>query len=111
MQDADRPSGPGAEAPPALESRIAQSPLIVTGTVEAMSGDRAQIRVKKVLKGSAQPGGIVAVSTQTPPAVGPLSVGDTGVWLVSGSGDPPGLLGGGPVGVTEDEVRSALGGS
>lgn len=106
----DTPTGPGAEAPPPLPSRMAQSQLIVTGTVVHVNGGSATIKVDTVLKGTASNGDLVVVSTDTPPVVGELTVGGGGVWLVSEQGDPPGLLGGGPLGDSEEEVRLELDG-
>jgi hypothetical protein len=102
------PDGPGAEAPPPLASRVAQSTTIVTGRIVDVTGGQASISVAEVLKGEAVIGDVVVVSGETPPAVGPLAVGDTGVWLISGMGNPPGLLGGGSVGVSEAQVRAML---
>lgn len=66
MDGVVEPTGPGAEAPPALSSRIAQSRLIVTGTVSHVDGPNLEIVVDEVLKGMASPGETVEVSSVTP---------------------------------------------
>jgi len=88
---------------------VKRSSLIVTGEVVSIAKSVATIEIADVLKGAVGEDGTVEVSLATPPAVGRIAVGDSGVWLIDQRREPPQLLGGGVRGASERAVREELG--